>query len=98
MAGSPTFVFGDQPALPAAQGVAPGVAQADRIRATARARFGAAPTATEQLAVAHDYLRAAAAAAARAGIGADPQVVEATRALVSAGDAVTDALAGRGDR
>lgn len=90
MAGGPTFTFGDQPALPA-----PGVSRADRIRATARARYGAAGNVSERLAVAVDYLRAAAAEAGRSGVDADPAITDTTRAAIAAGDAVTDAIAGR---
>lgn len=91
MAG-PTFTFGDQLALPAGSGGPPVV---DRIRATARARWAAAGTPAEQHAAAHDYVRAAAAAARRAGFDPDPEVAELTRAAVAAGDRITNTLAGR---
>lgn len=92
MAGQ-TFTFGDQLALPAA--ATGGPSQVDRIRATARARYAAAGNSAEQHAAAHDYVRAAAAAARRAGFDPDLEVAELTRAAVAAGDRITNALAGR---
>lgn len=91
MAG-PTFTFGDQLALPSGRG---GMSAVDRIRATARARWAAAATTAEQHAAAHDYVRAAAAAARRAGFDPDPEVAELTRAAVAAADRITNALSGR---
>lgn len=85
------FTFGDQLALPAGSR---GPSPVDRIRATARARWAVAGTPAEQHAAAHDYLRAAAAAARRAGFDPDPEVVELTRAAVAAADRITNALAG----
>lgn len=92
MGAGPTFTFGDQLALPAGSRA---VSPVDRIRATARARWAAAGTTAEQHAAAHDYLRAAAAAARRFGFDPDPEVVELTRAAVAAADRITNALAGR---
>jgi hypothetical protein len=86
------FTFGDQLALPAGNS---GPSPVDRIRATARARYAAAGTTTERYAAAYDYVRAAAAAARRAGFDPDPEVVELTRAAVAAADRITNAVAGR---
>lgn len=88
----PTFTFDAPLALPAGRG---GMSAVDRIRATARTRWAAAGTTAEQHAAAHDYVRAAAAAARRAGFDPDPEVAELTRAAVAAADRITNALAGR---
>lgn len=75
------------------------VERANRIRAAAQARYAVAPTDADRLAVALDYVRAAAAAAERAGLD-DAHAVraEATRSLMAAGDRITERLARRGRR
>jgi hypothetical protein len=73
------------------------VVRANRIREAARARYAAAQTDADRLAAAVDYLRAAAAAADRAGIAeAGAGRAEAIRTLMAAGDRITGRLARQG--
>lgn len=70
------------------------VERAARIRATAQARYAVAQSDSDRLAVAVDYVRAAAAAAERAGVAdAGAVLAEVTRALMAAGDAIVRRLA-----
>ncbi|WP_219414156.1 hypothetical protein [Pseudonocardia nigra] len=73
------------------------VERANRIREAARARYAAAQTDAERLAAAVDYVRAAAAAADRAGLAEAGAVrAEATRTLMAVGDTITGRLARQG--
>lgn len=73
------------------------VERAARIRAAVRSRYAGARTDRDRLAAAFDYARSAAAAASRAGLDeADTVAAEAARVLMTAGDALCEALAKRG--
>jgi Mg-chelatase subunit ChlI len=73
--------------------------RAARIRRSARARYTAAETGLERFAAAVDYLRAAASACQRAGIGGVGDILgRVTVAVMAAGDELTAALDGEGQR
>lgn len=73
------------------------VERAQRIYSSARARYAVAQTPLDRLATALDYVRAAAAAAARAGVeDVDAMVEDGARELFARGDRLTTALAEQG--